>query len=67
MLLIRLATGLFSWLRDQRLLKQGEDRAVARAAKVLLDNTETGKRLRDEVNKLDTSEEDKLWDRMIQR
>jgi hypothetical protein len=67
MLLLRAAAGLFGWLRDRQLIKAGEDAAVARAAKELLERTETGKRLREQVKALSPAEEDDLWDRMIRQ
>jgi hypothetical protein len=65
MLLLRAAFGLFMWLRDRQLIKQGEDAAVARAAKALLESTAKGKALRDHVKSLSQTEEDDLWDRMV--
>jgi hypothetical protein len=67
MLLVRAATALFGWLRDRQLIKAGEDAAVARAAKELLERTEIGKRLREQVKALSPAEEDDLWDRMTRQ
>lgn len=63
--LMSLATALFGWLRDRQLIKAGEDAAVARAARELLEQTEQGKQLRERVNSLEPDAEEKLWDRML--
>lgn len=65
LMLVRLAFTLFQWLRDRSLIKQGEDIAMARAAKELLDATTAGKQLREEVAKLPEKEANDLWDRMV--
>lgn len=65
MILLRAASGLFGWLRDRQMIKAGEDAAVARAAKALLESTERGKALREHVKGLSQSEEDDLWERML--
>lgn len=63
--LVKIAFSVFQWLRDRQLIKQGEDIAMARAAKALLEATAAGKLLREEVARLPEKEANDLWDRMV--
>ena len=61
---IKLAISIMTYLNDRQLLKAGEDKAVARMALELLEQTAEGKALRDSVKGLSDEEAADLWDRM---
>ena len=65
--LLSFAKALIGWLHDRRMIKAGEDAAVARAATELLERTQAGKELRERVNALEPDAEEKLWDRMLKK
>jgi len=61
---LKLLTSLLNYLNDKRLIQAGEDKAVARAALELLEQTAEGKALRDSIKSLSDQEAADLWDRM---
>lgn len=61
---IKLAISIMTYLNDRQLLKAGEDKAVARMALELLEQTAEGKALRDSIKGLSDQEVADLWDRM---
>ena len=62
---LRLAEFLANYFREQKLIKQGEDAAIARAAAKVLARTEQGRKLRDKIDTLPDTEEKALWDQML--
>lgn len=61
---VKLAISIMTYLNDRQLLKAGEDKAVARMALELLEQTAEGKALRDSIRGLSDPEVADLWDRM---
>jgi hypothetical protein len=61
---LRIVSEMMNYLNDRKLIKEGEDKAIAAAALSLLERTAQGKALRDHVKSLTVAEEDDLWDRM---
>ena len=60
-----LITSIISLLNSKKMMKAGEDAAVARAALKVLEATDEGKRLYNLVSGLDEVEADSLWKRML--
>lgn len=63
--ILKFAMTIFTWARDQKLIKAGEDKVVASTALAILEETQHGKELRAHVEKLDDPEAALLWDRML--
>ena len=64
LLLLQMGFKLLSYAQEHRLLKAGQDAAVAKMAMRVLDSTEQGKRLREQIAGLSEDEADALWDDM---
>lgn len=61
---LNLLSSLMNYFNEKNLIKQGEDKAIAKASLLLLEMTEEGKNIRERINKLSDSESEELWDRM---
>jgi len=61
---LRIVSETLTYLNQRKLIKEGEDKAIASATLQLLERTEEGKRLREYVKGQTQAEEDDLWDRM---
>lgn len=61
---LKLILSLVTWLNAKQMMKAGEDKAIADAALRVLENTESGKRIREYVRGLDDDAATKLWDDM---
>jgi len=65
--LLKLTSGLVTWLRERQMLEAGRDREVARAALDVLERTAEGKRLRDRISAMQDPEAEELWRRMLEQ
>ncbi len=64
---IKILAAVLSYLNERKLIKEGEDKAIAAMALELLERTESGKALREHVKGLTIAEEEDLWNRMVKR
>ncbi len=62
--LMQLALTLLRFLQNRQMIKAGQDEVIAKAALEILENTRTGKELREKIKSLDDDAADKLWDDM---
>jgi hypothetical protein len=63
--LMKLAHSLTTYLQSRRLMQAGEDRVIATTALAIFNETQSGKELREHIEKLDDTEATALWDRML--
>lgn len=62
LLLLQVANSFVTWIRNKQTLDAGEDRAVAKAALIILERTETGKRLMEKIDAMPDRDLDRLID-----
>lgn len=63
--ILKIALAVLGWIKDYRLIKAGEDKAISAAALKILEETQNGKELREHISALDEPETLFLWDRML--
>lgn len=62
---LQLLVSILSWMNAKKLIKAGEDAAIARASLEVLEATNEGKRLHSLIQGLSDDEADDLWQRML--
>lgn len=62
---LKVITSLIKFLSDRKMIRAGEDRAIARQATAILESTQHGKKLRDKVKALNDEEAAQLWDDLV--
>lgn len=64
---LKIVMEIFTYLKSKELIKEGEDKAIAAATLVLLERTESGKRIREHVRSLSDADAESLWERMLKQ
>lgn len=64
---LKVLLSVMTYLNERKLIQAGEDKAIAQMALQLVERTEHGKALREQVKAMTPTEEQDLWDRMTKQ